>query len=56
MKIFLSTREGYMKDLTPESKRNHKNKGLDLSFTGEDAPLKAARALIEKYGIRIEDL
>lgn len=56
MKVFLSTREGYSKDLTPQSKKRYADKGLTLQFSGNDAPVKAVRALMQKYGITVEDL
>ena len=56
MKILLSTSEGYMKNNTLESKRKLKSKMIAFTFSGPDAPVKAARALIQKYGITPEEL
>jgi antitoxin component HigA of HigAB toxin-antitoxin module len=51
MKIYLSTEEGYSKDKNPESRKRYQDKKYFLHFTGDDAPVKAVRALIQKYGI-----
>lgn len=55
-KIILSTVEGYRKDNTVESKRRFSNHFLHFSFTGNDAPKKAIRALMEKFGITKDEI
>lgn len=56
MKILLSTVEGYRKDNTLQSKKRFEGRPIHLTFTGNDAPVKAVRAMMEKYGITKEDL
>jgi hypothetical protein len=56
MKILLSTFEGWPKDKKPENKKKFEDKRNYLTFSGADAPVKAARALIQKYGITPEEL
>ena len=56
MKVFLSTVEG-----RPAKDREHRRGGRDsrpihLVFHGDDAPVKAARALVQKFGISPEEL
>lgn len=56
MKILLSTEEGYSKDKTPGSRKRMDGRKLVFTFSGNDAPLKAARAIIQKYGITMKDI
>lgn len=62
MKILLSTYEGYPKDRSVQNKKKFLDKNGVLyrngflHFSGNDAPVKAAKALIEKYGITPEEL
>lgn len=56
MKILLTTIEGYRKDNTLESKKKHADRPFRLNFNGTDAPLKAVRAMMQKFGITKEDL
>ncbi len=55
-RILISTVEGYRKDNTSHSKKRFENRPIHLTFTGNDAPAKAVVALMQKYGIRKEDL
>jgi len=54
--VTLSTVEGYPKDKTPSAKKRFSSKPLHFSFSGDDAPLKAVKALMQKYGIEVDDL
>lgn len=56
MKILLSTMEGFPKDNSPSSKRFKERHKMNMNFNGNDAPLKAVRAIMEKYGITKEEL
>jgi hypothetical protein len=56
VKILLSTVEGYRKDNTLESKKKFSERPLHFTFTGNDAPLKTVRAIMQKYGITKEEL
>jgi hypothetical protein len=49
--------EGYAKNNTPQAKKKFFNeRKVPMTFNGNDAPLKAVRAMMQKYGIRVEDL
>jgi hypothetical protein len=52
----VSTAEGYVKDHNERSRQRAKEKVLHFSFTGNDAPLKTVKAIMQKYGIAKEDL
>ena len=54
--IQLSTVEGYRKDNTLQSKKKFSNRPLHMVFTGNDAPIKTIRAIMQKFGIVKEDL
>jgi hypothetical protein len=56
MKILLTTQEGYQKDQSVRSKKRGEDRRLFFNFNGDDAPLKAVRAIMQKYGIKKEDL
>ena len=51
MKITISTVEGYRKDNTTQSKKRFADRPVHFQFTGDDAPEKAVRAMVQKYGI-----
>ncbi len=51
MKILVSTVEGYRKDNTIQSKKRFADRPVHFQFTGDDAPEKAVRAMVQKYGI-----
>jgi hypothetical protein len=55
-KIELSTSEGYRKDKSPESKKRHRDRAIHLTFSGNDAPIKAIHAMMQKFGVRKEEL
>lgn len=55
--IYLTTIEGHTKDRTSTAcKKAFEEKKFNLQFSGKDAPIKAVRAIMQKYGIKIEDL
>jgi hypothetical protein len=54
--ILLSTIEGYPKDNTIQSKKRNKDRNIHFTFTGPDAPTKAVKAIMQKYGIQKEEL
>jgi hypothetical protein len=54
--IHLSTVEGYRKDNTLASKKKFSNRPVHMVFTGNDAPAKMVRAVMQKYGLTVEDL
>ena len=56
MKVLLTTQEGWMRNKTHKSKEENKKKNMYLVFSGDDAPIKAVRALIQKYGITPEEI
>jgi hypothetical protein len=56
MKILLTTKEGYSKDRTPQNKKRFMKDEQFLVFNGDDAPIKAVKALCEKYGIKPEHI
>lgn len=62
MKIFLSTLEGYAKNSTDNSQKKFRNrndvpfKNGFLHFSGNDAPVNAARAIMDKHGVSVNEL
>lgn len=59
MKMLLSTQEGYPKDHTDHSKKRHHEKqknNFHIHFSGDDAPIKMAKAIIQKFGIPLDKL
>jgi hypothetical protein len=56
MKILLSTEEGYTKDKTRANRKRKEGAKMFLHFSGDDAPVKAVRALIQKYGVTLEQI
>lgn len=52
----VSTAEGYTKDHNERARRRAKEKVLHFTFTGNDAPLKTVKAIMQKYGISKEEL
>ena len=56
MKILLSTSEGFPKDKKAINKKRFSNKPIYFLFNGDDAPIKAVRAIMQKYGITKEEL
>ena len=56
MKIHLTTEEGYPKDKAPGNPRHHRERAFHLVVTGDDAPVKAVQAIMQKYGVTKEEL
>jgi hypothetical protein len=56
VRIELSTSEGYRKDKSPESKKRYRDRSIRLTFSGNDAPVKAIHAMMQKFGISKEEL
>jgi len=56
MRIFLTTEEGYPKNNSAEGRKRVQGRKYFLQFSGNDAPIKAVRALIQKYGITYDQL
>lgn len=56
MKILLTTQEGWLKDQKPATRKARENRLINFTFTGNDAPVKTVRALMEKYGITKDEL
>lgn len=52
----VSTSEGYLKDQDPRTKRKAKERVLHFTFTGNDAPVKTIKAIMDKFGISKDDL
>jgi hypothetical protein len=59
MKMLLSTQEGYPKDRTDQNKkkfREKQNNNFHIHFSGNDAPVKMVKALMQKFGITPDQL
>jgi hypothetical protein len=56
VKIMISTREGYTKDQSDKSKKDARERDFRLFFSGNNAPVKAIKAMMEKFGVRKEDI
>lgn len=54
--VMVTTREGYAKDQTPEERKRKYDSDFKIFFTGNNAPVKAVRAIMEKFGISKEEI